>query len=153
MPYLVMELIEGEPIDRYCETRQLPIPERLRLFRTVFEVVSDAHRRLVVHRDLKPSNILVTADGTVKLLDFGIAKLLQEGPDGRPAADSESSLTALTPAYSSPEQLLGLPIATTSDVYSLGVVLFRLLTGRSPYRTPLVNAHDAIKEVIETEAP
>jgi len=153
MPFLVMELIEGEPIDRYCETHQLPIPERLRLFRTVCEVVSYAHRRLVVHRDLKPSNILVTADGTVKLLDFGIAKLLQEDADGAAAIDTATSLTAVTPAYSSPEQLLGLPIATTSDVYSLGVVLFRLLTGRSPYRSQLASVHDAIKEVIETEAP
>ena len=156
MPYLVMDLIEGEPIDRYCEARALPIAERLSLFRAVCDVVSYAHRRLVVHRDLKPSNILVTAEGSVKLLDFGVARLLQADAGTSATAglaEGATLLTAVTPGYSSPEQLLGLPIATTSDVYSLGVVLFRLLTGCSPYRRASANLHDAIKEVLETEAP
>ena len=151
-PYLVMELVEGMPIDEYCEKRALAIDERLRLFRAVCAAVSYAHQRLVVHRDLKPGNILVTADGTIKLLDFGIAKLLQPtAVDGAATDATRTSLRALTPAFCSPEQVLGLAITTSSDVYSLGVVLFHLLTGRSPYRSALVSTHDAIRDVCETE--
>lgn len=125
-PYLVMELVEGEPIDQYCDGRQLPVPARLKLFQQVLAAVSYAHRNLVVHRDLKPSNILVTADGVVKLLDFGTSKLLED----------DATITApfaLTPAYASPEQLRGEPAATASDIFSLGAVLFRLLTGSAPF--------------------
>ncbi len=149
-PYLVMELVEGEPLDRYAAAHGLSVRERLRLFRDVCAAVSYAHQRLVVHRDLKPGNILVTADGTVKLLDFGIAKLLQP-PFSDAAAATVTVMHALTPGYSSPEQLLGKPITTASDVYSLGVVLYVLLTGRSPYRDTLDTAEGAIHAVCETE--
>jgi serine/threonine protein kinase len=136
VPYLVMELIEGTPIDQYCKEHNLDIPQRLQLFNQVCSAVQYAHQRLVIHRDIKPSNILVTADGIPKLLDFGIAKILD------PAAIAETTLLRLmTPEYASPEQIRGETITTATDVYSLGVVLYRLLTGISPYpestRTPL----------------
>jgi tetratricopeptide (TPR) repeat protein/tRNA A-37 threonylcarbamoyl transferase component Bud32 len=151
-PYLVMELVEGRPIDEYCETHNLAIAERLRLFREVCGAVSYAHQHLVVHRDLKPANILVTAEGSIKLLDFGIAKLLQApAADGTPTDVTRTTMRALTPAFSSPEQILGLNITTASDVYSLGVVLFHLLAGRGPYRTNLASTRDAIRDVCETE--
>lgn len=139
VPYLVMELIDGQPIDAYCEQNQLTVLQRVRLFLQVCAAVSFAHQRLVVHRDLKPGNILVTSEGTVKLLDFGIAKLLETEPATHGADAVASDMTAthvrvLTLEYASPEQVRGDPITTASDVYSLGVVLYRLLTGRSPYR-------------------
>ena len=151
-PFLVLELVDGDPIDVYCEKHRLSIAERLRLFREVCAAVSYAHRHLVVHRDLKPANILVSEEGAIKLLDFGIAKLLQAAhEDGTPAEATRTSLRAMTPAFSSPEQVLGLPVTTASDVYSLGVVLFHLLTGRGPYRSALDSTHDAIRQVCETE--
>jgi serine/threonine protein kinase len=130
-PYLVMELVAGEPIDVYCARRGLAVRERLALFRQVCAAVQYAHQNLVVHRDLKPSNILVTADGAPKLLDFGIAKLLPAPGSGGEATVTE--LRALTPYYASPEQVKGEPITTASDVYSLGVLLYELLTGRRPF--------------------
>ncbi|MGH8241852.1 MAG: protein kinase domain-containing protein [Steroidobacteraceae bacterium] len=150
-PYLVMELVEGEPLDQFAAKRGLSVRERLQVFRDVCAAVSYAHQRLVVHRDLKPGNILVTADGTVKLLDFGIAKLLQPPSSDTAAPATVTVMQALTPGYSSPEQLLGKPITTASDIYSLAVVLYVLLTGRSPYRGALDTAEDAIHAVCETE--
>ncbi|HYL69926.1 MAG TPA: protein kinase, partial [Candidatus Dormibacteraeota bacterium] len=142
LPYLVMELVAGEPIDRYCDRQQLSVPERLSLFLCVCEAVQFAHQRLVIHRDLKTGNMLVTADGVAKLLDFGVAKLLKSAD----AATEHTLLNPLTPAYASPEQLRGEPLTTASDVYSLGVVLYELLTGHSPFRarTALPGTADAV---------
>jgi len=153
MPYLVMELVDGEPIDSYCERHSLPIDARLRLFCDVCSAVSYAHQHLIVHRDLKPSNILVTNDATVKLLDFGVAKLLQPSAPEVAAAPAATVMHAFTPSFASPEQVLGLAITTASDIYSLGVVLYHLLTGRSPYGQTVLTTKDAIREVCEREPP
>ncbi len=131
-PYFVMEYIEGVPVDEYCQQQQLSVRERLLLFRQVCAAVQYAHQHLIIHRDLKPANILVTADGTPKLLDFGIAKLLQ--PNLADSYHTQSGLHPMTPAYASPEQIRGENLTTASDVYSLGVVLYELLTERSPYQ-------------------
>jgi len=133
-PYFVMELIEGLPIDEYCDNHQLSISERLMLFRQVCTAVQFAHQHLIVHRDIKPSNMLVTPEGTPKLLDFGIAKLLDPTAADNQSEPTQTILRALTPGYASPEQVMGGTITTVSDVYSLGVVLYELLAGRSPYR-------------------
>jgi serine/threonine-protein kinase len=127
VPWFAMEYVEGVPLDRYCDERRLTAPERLTLFCQVCDAVQYAHRNLVVHRDLKPGNILVTADGSPKLLDFGIARLLS----GEPAGEA-GGVQMMTPRYASPEQLRGEPATTTADVYALGVLLHRLLTGRHP---------------------
>ena len=132
LPYLVMEYIDGQPLDRYCAERGLTIRQRLEIFRTVAEATEYAHRNLVVHRDLKPSNILVTADGTVKLLDFGLAKLLE--PDARtPMPTTRAGHGWMTPEYAAPEQIRGTGVNTVTDVYQLGVVLYELLAGRLPF--------------------
>jgi serine/threonine-protein kinase len=127
LPFLTMEYVRGEAIDQFCEERDLSIEERLRLFVHVCRAIDFAHRNLVVHRDLKPSNILVTGDGEVKLLDFGIAKLLEEGGD---AAATRTGLLLLTPEYASPEQVRGGGITTATDIYALGLLLHEILTGR-----------------------
>jgi len=136
MPFFVMELINGETIDKYCDRHGLPVAERLELFMRVCSAVQYAHQRLIIHRDIKPRNILVTSDGVPKLLDFGIAKILDREADNRQLEPTLTLFRVLTPAYASPEQVKGEPITTASDVYSLGVVLYELLTGRHPYRRP-----------------
>jgi serine/threonine protein kinase/tetratricopeptide (TPR) repeat protein len=151
MPYFVMELIAGQPITEYCDGHQLSSSERLKLFLQVCSAVQYAHQRLIIHRDLKPSNILVTSDGLPKLLDFGIAKLLD------PAATTEGSeptltlFRLLTPAYASPEQVRGEAVTTISDVYSLGVLLYELLTGHRPYRVAGRSPHEIEQAVCEWE--
>jgi eukaryotic-like serine/threonine-protein kinase len=133
-PFLVMELVDGEPITDYCDARRLGIDERLRLFTTVCMAVQHAHRNLIVHRDLKPSNILVDGAGTPKLLDFGIAKLLDADPDVGEPGFTRTGIRPMTPGYASPEQVRGGAITTAVDVYQLGLLLHELVCGQSPYR-------------------
>ena len=147
VPFLVLEFVDGEPIDAYCSARQLPLTARLDLFLQVVNAVQHAHRQLVVHRDLKPSNILVTSDGVVKLLDFGISKLIDETPDHLATA----GVRAFTTAYASPEQIRGEPVSTATDVYSLGVVLYRLVTGRTPFDTEHTTSAAAFTAICETD--
>lgn len=151
-PYLALEYVEGERIDDYAKRRHLGVRERVALFLQVTAAVAHAHARLVVHRDLKPGNVLVTADGQARLLDFGIARLMAEN-----AAAAQPDLTApaqraLTPQYAAPEQILGQPIGTAADIYSLGVVLYELLTGEQPYK-PRRASVAALEETIVSDAP
>jgi eukaryotic-like serine/threonine-protein kinase len=166
LPYFVMEYVEGLPIDAYCDAHALSITERLKLFREVCGAVSYAHRHAVIHRDIKPSNILVTSDSesacsrtafgvrergrTPKLLDFGIAKILQPVGEAEPLA-TMTGLHLMTPEYASPEQVLGQPLTTATDVYSLGVVLYRLLTGQKPYRLKTGTPEEISRAIIEQE--
>src|SRR5262249_40578629 len=132
LPYFVMEYVEGDPILRYCDSHGLNITARLRLFQAVCSAVDCAHQQRIVHRDLKPSNILVTTDGMVKLLDFGIAKVLRTGEEITTVLETQHGAWVMTPEYASPEQFHGGPITASTDVYALGVVLYELLTGRRP---------------------
>ena len=149
-PYLALEFVEGVSIDVYCATgdagEPLGLKARLQLFRQVADAVAYAHGKLVVHRDLKPANILVTRDGGARLLDFGIAKLLEDG-EARETRLTEFSGRALTPDYASPEQINGEPLTVVSDVYSLGVILYELLTGARPYKLKR-DSRGALEEAI-----
>jgi eukaryotic-like serine/threonine-protein kinase len=153
IPYLVLEYVEGEPIDTYCDTHQLSIDARLQLFRVVCSAVQSAHRNLIVHRDLKPSNILVTADGTPKLLDFGIAKLLDVRQTSHTIAMTQADVRIMTPDHASPEQIRGEPITTASDVYVLGVLLYELLCGQRPFQVAGLRFHEIERVICEKEPP
>ena len=150
-PYFVMELIDGKPIDEYCDAHKLSIVERLELFRKVCSAVHFAHQNLIVHRDIKPRNILVTTDGDPKLLDFGIAKLLNPELAAVTMDPTRFESRLMTPDYASPEQVRGDPITTASDVYSLGVLLYVLLTGHRPYRFKNYRMDEVTRVICEEE--
>lgn len=151
-PYLILEYVEGERVDEYCDRHRLDVEARVRLFLDVLAAVAHAHINLIVHRDLKPSNVLVRNDGQVKLLDFGIAKLLEE--EGQPAFDTlltQEAGGALTPAYAAPEQVTGEPITTATDVYALGVLLYVLLTGQHPAGAEIHSHANLLRAIVDTE--
>lgn len=151
-PYLVLEFVEGEAIDAHCRRAQLTLDARIALFLEVLAAVAHAHSHLIVHRDIKPSNIFVTRNGSVKLLDFGIAKLLDATP-GSSAALTHSGAMALTPQFAAPEQLLGQAVTTTTDVYSLGLVLYVLLTGRHPIGSDTASHAQLLQAALTEDAP
>jgi serine/threonine protein kinase len=151
-PYLVLEHVEGETIDRYCDARSLGIEARIRLFLDVLAAVAHAHANLIVHRDIKPSNVLVRTDGQVKLLDFGIAKLIEaEAGAGEATALTREGGGALTPEYAAPEQVTGGVVTTATDVYALGVLLYVLLGGRHPAGTALGSPAELLKSIMDAE--
>ena len=150
-PYFVMELIQGKPLDEYCDAHHLATPQRVELLRRICSALLYAHQHLIVHCDLKPGNILVTADGTPKLLDFGIAKMLDPGVDTREATVTVARM--MTPEYASPEQIRGEPINTSTDIYSLGVILYEILTGHRPYRLQTRRPHEVARAIVETDPP
>ena len=150
-PYLVLEYVDGDQIDRYCDQRQLDLHTRIRLFLQVLDAVAAAHANLIVHRDLKPSNVLVRKDGDVKLLDFGIAKLIEAENDPERQTAFTIGGTALTPEYAAPEQLKGEAITVSTDVYALGVLLYLLLTGRHPSAEGQSSPAELVKTIVESE--
>ncbi|HEX5703750.1 MAG TPA: tetratricopeptide repeat protein [Pyrinomonadaceae bacterium] len=151
VPYYVMEYVEGRPLLEYCDEQGVTNEGRLKLFRTVCSAVQHAHQNLIIHRDLKPNNILVTSDGNPKLLDFGIAKVFQPHAEAGAIEVTVTDLRVMTPEYASPEQIIGQPVTTASDIYSLGVIFYQLLTGQRPYRFRSHLPQDIAKAICETE--
>ncbi|MGH9869673.1 MAG: protein kinase domain-containing protein [Candidatus Polarisedimenticolia bacterium] len=150
-PYLVLEYVDGEPIDRYCHRLRLDVRARIRLVLDVVAALAHAHANLIVHRDLKPPNVLVASNGQVKLLDFGIAKLLDDGPGPSMPALTREGATAMTLEFAAPEQITGGPITTATDIYSLGVLLYLLLAGRHPAGKGPWSTAELVKAIVETE--